>query len=352
MNRFNISRAVTKLSPRSFTAGKETMIQTIRNANTSVMLFAALLLACAMTVACSSDSAKPVSSNVQLPANQAPAPPAVTNLPAPVYKAEAKPTPKRVIRRRPATVTYDDASSGVQFEYPRRYALETGDAATSLVASTPLPMDFIQPGGTAIAAVELPESSYLNTDFSSGFFSVSLHKGLTADQCGEFSVPEKKPDATDSSDDGSPVFMLGDMEMKAAEAVAGEGARQSDSKYFHLFQNGACYEFALNVTTASPATDGQMKHVDRDQVFNRLEKIMATLKINAIAEPEQAAKTDDKPAETKSADSTEKPVVEAAPVAAETPVQDSKTAAVSQPVQPAAQPAVAPANSSSENKPQ
>lgn len=349
MNRFNISSAVTKFaSPRSFIAGRENMIQTIRNANTSVMLFAALLLACAMTVACSSDSPKPVSSNVQIPANQAPAPPTVTNPPAPEYKAEAKPAPKRAIRRRPATVTYNDSSSGVQFDYPRRYAIETGDAASSLIASTPLPMDFIQPGGTAIAAVELPESSYQNTDFSSGFFSVSVHKGLTADQCGEFSIPEKKPNASDASDDGSPVFMLGDMEMKAAEAVAGEGAQQSDSKYFHLFQNGACYEFALNVTTASPATDGQMKHVDRDQVFNRLEKIMATLKINAPAEPEQATNTDEKPADAASG----KPAAEAVTVPTEPPAQDGKTAAVSQPAQPAAQPAVVPTTTSSDNKPQ
>ena len=43
--------------------------------------------------------------------------------------------------------------------------------------------------------------------------------------------------------------MLGDLELRATEAVSGEGTRQSDSKYFHVYQNGACYEFALNVTT-------------------------------------------------------------------------------------------------------
>ena len=76
--------------------------------------------------------------------------------------------------------------------------------------------------------------------------------------------------------------MLGDLELRSTEAVSGEGTRQSDSKYFHVFQNGACYEFALNVTTVA-SEDGVMKHVDRDKVFGRLEKILATVKINPIA---------------------------------------------------------------------
>ena len=75
--------------------------------------------------------------------------------------------------------------------------------------------------------------------------------------------------------------MLGDLELRATEAVSGEGTRQSDSKYFHVFQNGACYEFALNVTTDA-SEDGIVKHVDRDKVFTRLEQILSTVKIDAV----------------------------------------------------------------------
>ena len=82
--------------------------------------------------------------------------------------------------------------------------------------------------------------------------------------------------------------MLGDLELRATEAVSGEGTRQSDSKYFHVYQNGACYEFALNVTTVA-SEEGVMKHVDRDKVFDRLEKILATVKINSVAAPEVTA---------------------------------------------------------------
>jgi hypothetical protein len=243
-------------------------------------------------------------------------------------QAENKPAPKKpVVHKKPATVNYTDKTYGVTFAYPRRYAIETGDAASELIQTNPVPMNFVQPGGVALAAVELPETGFINTDFSSAFFNVSVHKSLTADQCSEFVVPQSK--AASKSDpaaastevaktdvakqDSAPLaksdapptastdqaksstsepssnskLMLGDMELRATEAVTGEGTRQSDSKYFHVYQNGACYEFALNITTDVSA-EGLVKHVDRDKVFNRLEQILSTVKINPIT-PEVTA---------------------------------------------------------------
>jgi len=73
-------------------------------------------------------------------------------------------------------VTYADKTSGISFQYPRKYALETGTAANELVSSDPVPMDFVQPGGVALAAVALPESAYPNSDLASAFFGVSVNK--------------------------------------------------------------------------------------------------------------------------------------------------------------------------------
>jgi hypothetical protein len=295
-------------------------------------VFAALLIICSVTVGCSSDKPKPVSSNQQIPVTQVPSPAPV---PAPVMQSDNKPAPKKIVHKKPATVNYADKTNGVTFEYPRRYAIETGDAATMLVASNPIPMNFIQPGGVALAAVELPETNYVNTDFSSAFFNVSVNKTLTADQCSEFAVPQPKSAtksepvapvtstdvaktevarqdsapapksdspsvsaAAPSSDtttaakpstdvNSSSKLLIGDMELRATEAVSGEGTRQSDSKYFHVYQNGACYEFALNVTTDA-SEEGLVKHIDRDKVFNRLEQILATVKINPVT-PEVTA---------------------------------------------------------------
>ena len=316
MTRINAVRS-TEGTRSSIAWGKRFATGAMGNINAYV--FAAVLIICSVAVGCSSDKPKPVTSSTQAPATQPqatmPAP-----MPAPAMQAENKPAPKKVVRKRPATVNYADKTYGVTFEYPRRYAIETGDAAAQLVTSSPIPMNFVQPGGIALAAVELPETGYTSTDFSSAYFNVSVHKTLTADQCSEFAVPQSKSVAksdsaasTNAAKQESPKsdsaatqaapsvdqttakssdsstnskLLIGDMELLATEAVSGEGTRQSDSKYFHVYQNGACYEFALNLTTDA-SDEGLVKHVDRDRVFNRLEQILATVKINPLT-PEVA----------------------------------------------------------------
>jgi hypothetical protein len=323
MTRINAVRSMNQI--RSVAWGKQA---TTWGKTTSALIFAALLIVCSVTVGCSSDNKpKPVSSNIQVPVPAAPA----QLTPMPALQAAAKPAPKKVVPKKPATVNYADKTYGVTFEYPRRYAIETGDAAADLLASNPLAMNFVQPGGVALAAVELPETTFANTDFSSAFFNVSVNKSLTAEQCTEFAVPQSKvaaksemapasstevtkevtKDPTPTSNVASDVvsnqaqpasidqkstdqksdaksadsasnskLMLGDLELLATEAVSGEGTRQSDSKYFHVYQNGSCYEFALNVTTDA-SEQGVVKRVDRDKVFTRLEQILATVKIDA-----------------------------------------------------------------------
>ncbi len=326
MNRINALRSIKNTNLNSALNNEKTA---------GALVFAAILVICSVTVGCSSEQPKPISNNTQLPSTPVPAP-----LPmlAENKPAETKPVPKKVVHKRPATVNYTDKTNGVTFEYPRRYAIETGTAATDLLQSSPIPMNFIAPGGVAVAAVELPETSFTNTDFSSAFFNVSVHKSLTPDQCNEFAVPAPKvvadqAPATPSSEvaatqpanssttgdtnvqpepQGSKL-LLGDMELRATEAVTGEGARQSDSKYFHVYQNGACYEFALNVTTVASA-DGLIRHVDRDRVFDRLEKILATVKISE-AKISDVKTSDAKPEQDSAA------VTPVAPAVAESPAQ-------------------------------
>src|ERR1700688_950909 len=178
MTRINALRNFAET--RSLTWGK----------NTSALLLAAVLIVCSVTVGCSSDKPKPVSSNNPIPVTQPES--SISPMPTPAAQVASKPAPKKVVHRRPATVNYTDKTYGLIFEYPRRYAIETGSAASELLASNPLAMNFVQPGGVALAAVELPETGFANTDFSSAFFNVSVHKTLTVDQCSEFAVPQTK----------------------------------------------------------------------------------------------------------------------------------------------------------------
>ncbi|MGD1022375.1 MAG: hypothetical protein ABR880_06310 [Candidatus Sulfotelmatobacter sp.] len=313
MNRINPFRS-TPSTLNSVSWGKKNFD------NTSTLIFAALLIVCSVAVGCSSDKPKPISSAPETPIAQSTPPVTTSSTPTPVMpvqQAAAKPMHKKVVHRAPPTLTYADKTSGVSFQYPRKYALKTGDAATELVSSGPLPMDFVQPGGVALATVSLPESTYPNSDLASAFFNVSVNKTLTADQCGEFSVPQPNPAApADPTLQATaqlatpPIskLMIGDMELQSSETTSGgqttNGPREEASKYYHVFQNGACYEFALKVATiessSSPTTESATKPVNRDEVFQRLEKILATVKINPITAPEVNAevKTNTQPTET------------------------------------------------------
>jgi hypothetical protein len=126
---------------------------------------------------------------------------------------------------------------------------------------------------------------YPNGDLAAAFFDVSVNKTLTAEQCGEFS--DAKPAAPSDSSAPPTVrpskLMIGDMELLSSETVANQGTREEAAKYYHVFENGACYEFALKVATTGVESEGG-RHVDNKEVFQRLEKILATVKITTAPE--------------------------------------------------------------------
>ncbi len=276
----------------SVTWGKTNLAKTSFDKTTSTLVFAALLIVCSVAVGCSSDKPQPTNASNQVAMTQ-PLPPIAAPA-VPATPPAAKPVHKKVVRKAPVTVTYEDKTSGISFQYPRKYSLETGDAANQLVSSDAVPMDFVQPGGTAIAAVTLPTSVYPNGDLAAAFFNVSVNKTLTAEQCGKFSDAKPAtpvdPEAPASAAAQPSKLTIGDMELQSSETVASQGTREETSKYYHVFENGACYEFALKVATTGSETEGS-KHVDGKEVFQRLEKILATVKINPTATPEVTAST-------------------------------------------------------------
>jgi hypothetical protein len=204
--------------------------------------------------------------------------------PAPIAQsAVATPAaPKKVVKKRPSVVTYKESAYGVSFRYPRKYGLKTGDEAhRDLAGLGPLPTNFVQPGGVTIATVELPQSAYPDTDFATAFFNVSVNRSLTSDECGQFALPihlENEPAPTAK-------VKIGATEFDEVEDMNGQAPKQADAKYYHVFQNGACYEFALGLGTTGDGTDDGVAPVDRATVFGKLEKILATVKIQPVAEP-------------------------------------------------------------------
>jgi hypothetical protein len=222
-----------------------------------------------LAVSCSKKSDKPLGSGISAPS------PAMTNS-APVTTAAGTPdAPKKTKKHRPANATYVNGTYGVSFSYPRKYSLQAGDKKSS----APVPANFLQPGAVQVAAVDMPDDSYPDTDFSAALLNVSVNTGMTAKECGEFVPSSKDAEAAKPT-----TVKMGSNEFAELEQVSGEATRQSDLKYFHLFKNGACYEFALDVETSRKA-DEELAQVDRGKVFQKLEKILTTARIKDVEIP-------------------------------------------------------------------
>jgi len=248
-----------------------------------------LLAGSLLAVGCSKKESKP--SETQTSANQITLNQPV--IPTPVSSAATTtppPTPKKVVKKRPSTVKYSEQTYGVSFRYPWQYSVKAGDA----VDSDSVPMDFVQAGGMTAVSVDVPKGFYPQTDFASAFFRVNVNKSLTEAECSQFAVPQPP---LPGQDEVQPAKMaLGELQMQEIEDISGESTNQADTKYYHLFQNGACYEFALGLSTESGGDDETLMPVNREKVFRRLETILATVKINPQPAPEVAASPASAPA--------------------------------------------------------
>jgi hypothetical protein len=242
-----------------------------------------------ITNGCSKGPAKSAGQNsVNQSTSNQPAAALQTPIVTPAVQTPAeKPLRKHVVQKKAPTATFNDPINGVTFRYPKTYVLKTGEEpALDLAGLGPLQMDFVQPGGMTVAAIELPRNSYPGTDFSSAFFSVSINPELSAAQCEQFAFPlNLHPE----NDPGSPAkATIGGTEFKMVEDFGTPEKKEPLMKYYHRFENGSCYEFTMGLGTI--AGDG-VQPVDREQVFRKLEQILATVKLQPAEVPQVAKGT-------------------------------------------------------------
>lgn len=212
-----------------------------------------------------------------------------TTRPAIPAPALAKATKKH----RAATLSYVNREYGLSFTFPRNYQLKTqleantrNEMPVASATNPSVPMNFVQPGGLALTVVELPGNSYPGTDFKSGFVNVSVNPGMTAEACTQFRFPEENTGSDASSQVKAIRTKIGAVEYHEVENGGSAMASPADAKYYHVFGNGACYEFALGIGTASDGNAEEITPVDRKEVFSRLEKILATVKFQPGLMPE------------------------------------------------------------------
>lgn len=245
-----------------------------------------LLLA---VVACSTESSKPALAAASSPAPNSTAAPvqvevaATTAQPIPDAPVASK---KKVQKKRPANVKYSDPNSGVSFQYPRKFALASGNDAQSHFGNTDtIPMNFVHSGGVTVAMVTVPNTLYPKTDFASALFTVNVNRNLSEQECSHFAF-------VDTSDaDGEPIdsqkVKVGSVGMEMTEELTGSATHQLETEYYHHYENGGCYEYVLGLATDGYSPQSGIQPVNRDAVFARLEKILATVKTTpTMKEPE------------------------------------------------------------------
>ena len=235
---------------------------------------------------CSSKKNSNVSSSNQGSLSSSPAPtPALQPASSLDSKIEAVIEKKKPVKRI-STATYKNATYGVTFRYPKTYTMLSPDKDTTEPAwPDPVAMNFAGDGGETLTTLVLPGTR------ASSYFKVSVNKSLNNEQCSKFATTPEQVDAAtnpaeastnppvDTSDDSiqpAKTNVLG-VEFAKAENVT----EQAEARYYHHFENGACYEFALGVADA-PNTAKPMDHL---QVFDKLERIMTTVKIKSTGEP-------------------------------------------------------------------
>ena len=242
----------------------------------------------------SQNSSNQTAAGVAAPAIPNTAPVTVNQPEAPKKKSVNGP-----VRKLPRTLLYTDADSGFSFAYPRKSSLKAGQRAElQAIGMEWLPMNFVQQGGTTVTMLELP-SNTKEQESSGEFFAVSVHNGLTAEQCGKFAgewAPKSDDNSTVEKADAMPISRVSLHGFEYSEL--NHQTEQGNAKYYHRFVPGSaeissCYEFTLAVKSPEQKVEGGSlglnSQVEKKDDFARLEKILASVKIKTDSEPVKVA---------------------------------------------------------------
>lgn len=205
----------------------------------------------------------------------------------PLTVSEKSAAKKKSPVRHARTVAYSSSAYGVSFRFPGEFNLTTPsqDGEISALPES-VPTNFVQPGADTLATIELPSGS------STSFFSVSANKLLTSQECQQFAIPSSSDIAANSPVDSNDPSIPSKSSIHDVEFSKVENAtEQEDIKYYHHFEpnregsGGTCYEFAMGVEQSRVTS----KALDYSELFDKLDRIMSTVKINS--EPSSAVAT-------------------------------------------------------------
>ncbi|HVH86388.1 MAG TPA: hypothetical protein VM912_06665 [Terriglobales bacterium] len=228
----------------------------------------------------SSQSQVPVTQTVSANTTPSPAPVAASQ-----PEAGKKNSVKGPVKKLASVRTYKDADSGISFLYPRKATLVAGkNAEQDSTSKERLPMSYVASGGTTLAVVELGTSESRSGDL----FLINANKELTAEQCSQFPIESNGNAEASASDSQKPALAVGSkMTFHGAEySVLEKPTEHGAVRYYHRFipgasaDKGACYEFGMSVNAEPQQELETASSTERKDVFLKLEKILASVKIS------------------------------------------------------------------------
>jgi hypothetical protein len=176
---------------------------------------------------------------------------------------------------------YANHKYGVAWQYPRSFVLRKGaNAGLDLSGHYAASSAFAADGGVLLASVIVPVRVYAGTDFVKASLTARVNSKVSEEACGQFRISDGES-GTSREIDASEIT-VGSTEFAAAEAdVDGDSLNGAETreKFFHVYENAACYEFAMSVTAGGGREDDSLRHVDADEVFERLTEILTSVTI-------------------------------------------------------------------------
>lgn len=205
-----------------------------------------------------------------------------------VVPVAAQPSPQvmRVTKADPVKGgNFSSRDYGVSFHYPWQYGflnarrIARGDSSLK-------PKSDGHDGQFTLARVEIPQGFYPDTDFESGYFTLSLNENLDEEGCRQTLGAAHDAKLDTISIQGQDFHWL-------QTSSAGHGQTSTVRNYV-AFENGTCYEIEIGVKTANQ--DGMARELDPQTVMSRLDSILQTVKIVPATQQPAAAVAESSPA--------------------------------------------------------
>lgn len=180
--------------------------------------------------------------------------------PIPV-QPDVKAADKTVVKQPNAPLKFRSRDYAVSFEYPWQYSIAN--------AKTISENESLQPKGDGtedqitLTRVDLPKGFYPDSDFDSGYFTLSLNPEIEENGCKALLGSGLQTVNVNGAD-----FSWNETEQ------VGKG-ESSKVRSYVTYKNDVCYEFELGVKTKNEK--GLAREVNADQVMRRLEAMLKTV---------------------------------------------------------------------------